>query len=667
MTVPTDGAALRRVTLHGPVRDPLLVRQRLERALATLDWTPPGLPRRALLLVRRLVATGQRTPALRRCIAESLRVQAREARRPWVDGAAGSGGAVWFADDDELAACLLREWLRGRAQEPWWYRAALGDEPLSRWLARRVTGHGDRLLAVIAQLASIGLATAWIARLDDATADAAVRAIARDHAAPAIASALDAATGQGASSRTRGPRMRASAAAVALRRLVTTVPELNILPPAPAGARLMVVALVAARDPGLLRSDGFAHALSDGRLGVVRASATEIGVATRGHVDVVDDEPETGDRPGTVPLRIEEASKRHGSDAPASDAMSRRASTPHRPPARDLAARVPEATFDDVADAPKGRHDAGTPPSSRAPAREPGTNPRAVRRGQRAAPPIGHDMRDTSDDAPPSTPRPAATADAGPRPPALAAWPDARPIDTSFGGLFYLLNAALGLGLYGDFTAPDPSGIALSPWTLLAIAGDAWFGEEFARDALAPWLARVGGTRPDDHAPPRVARPRTWAVADAALQAWGEVSEVRYRASARRLRLVHPAGFVLFDGPRSRATAAAQAAALCRERVLLASAVVSVERHAPRQPGDCWHQWLLPLMRARLARALGVADDQALLDQVCRGEARVTSRPAWVDVTLSLSALPLAIRLAGLDRDPGWIPAAGRDVRFHFE
>jgi hypothetical protein len=37
-----------------------------------------------------------------------------------------------------------------------------------------------------------------------------------------------------------------------------------------------------------------------------------------------------------------------------------------------------------------------------------------------------------------------------------------------------------------------------------------------------------------------------------------------------------------------------------------------------------------------------------------------------VDVHLSLADLPLAIRVAGLDRDAGWIPAAGRDLRFHF-
>jgi hypothetical protein len=38
-----------------------------------------------------------------------------------------------------------------------------------------------------------------------------------------------------------------------------------------------------------------------------------------------------------------------------------------------------------------------------------------------------------------------------------------------------------------------------------------------------------------------------------------------------------------------------------------------------------------------------------------------------VDVMLSLADLPIAIRFAGLDRNPGWIPAAGRYLAFHFE
>ncbi|MGO4778520.1 hypothetical protein AB4084_23945, partial [Lysobacter sp. 2RAB21] len=51
---------------------------------------------------------------------------------------------------------------------------------------------------------------------------------------------------------------------------------------------------------------------------------------------------------------------------------------------------------------------------------------------------------------------------------------------------------------------------------------------------------------------------------------------------------------------------------------------------------------------------------------VCRHRARVRRGPTSIDVHLSLADLPLALRCAGLDRDPGWIPAAGHGIRFHF-
>jgi hypothetical protein len=47
--------------------------------------------------------------------------------------------------------------------------------------------------------------------------------------------------------------------------------------------------------------------------------------------------------------------------------------------------------------------------------------------------------------------------------------------------------------------------------------------------------------------------------------------------------------------------------------------------------------------------------------------ARVQAGAERIDVVFALQHLPLAVRLAGLDRDPGWVPAAGRDLRFHFE
>ena len=49
-----------------------------------------------------------------------------------------------------------------------------------------------------------------------------------------------------------------------------------------------------------------------------------------------------------------------------------------------------------------------------------------------------------------------------------------------------------------------------------------------------------------------------------------------------------------------------------------------------------------------------------------RQPARLSLTDAHVDVFYSLQRHPIEIRLAGLDRDPGWVPAAGRYVTFHF-
>jgi hypothetical protein len=169
----------------------------------------------------------------------------------------------------------------------------------------------------------------------------------------------------------------------------------------------------------------------------------------------------------------------------------------------------------------------------------------------------------------------ARTADAGVNAETIA-------FDTAYGGLFFVLNAALHLGLYGDFTRPLQRGLACSPWRLLLVAGRAWAGRRFRRDPLAAWLARKSQTG---------------------------------RRTARHDRAV--------------------------DRVL-------------------------PYLRARLALALGVPDTRGVTRIVLELAARVDVAADRLDAHYALAELPLAIRLAGLDRDLGWIPAAGSDVRFHF-
>jgi hypothetical protein len=82
-----------------------------------------------------------------------------------------------------------------------------------------------------------------------------------------------------------------------------------------------------------------------------------------------------------------------------------------------------------------------------------------------------------------------------------------------------------------------------------------------------------------------------------------------------------------------------------------------------------WRPWLTTLQRQLQA------DAAARLVRPERGAlAWLVRRPGWVqlgasriDIGFSLDTHPLAIRAAGLDRDPGWLPAGGRHIAFHFD
>jgi hypothetical protein len=80
-----------------------------------------------------------------------------------------------------------------------------------------------------------------------------------------------------------------------------------------------------------------------------------------------------------------------------------------------------------------------------------------------------------------------------------------------------------------------------------------------------------------------------------------------------------------------------------------------------------WTRRLSAYAAARIQVAMGDPDRDHAVNSLLRRHAKVFQTEAHVDVSMPLFSLPIEIRLAGLDRDPGWIPPAGRFVSFHFE
>jgi len=82
-----------------------------------------------------------------------------------------------------------------------------------------------------------------------------------------------------------------------------------------------------------------------------------------------------------------------------------------------------------------------------------------------------------------------------------------------------------------------------------------------------------------------------------------------------------------------------------------------------------WMARVLPYIRLRLHRALRSATAEVCdLDQVLLlRSGRLFVSSSHVDLLLHLDDIALPVRLAGLDRDPGWLPDFARVVLFHFE
>jgi hypothetical protein len=196
-----------------------------------------------------------------------------------------------------------------------------------------------------------------------------------------------------------------------------------------------------------------------------------------------------------------------------------------------------------------------------------------------------------------------------------ASWPlDATPvaIHSHHARLFFLINLMLGDGLYPDFTQPSEAGFPVPIWRLLALLGTHLAGPGLRDDPLWPLLDALA-------------------------------NELAFGADCR---------FDL-DWPLPGAPE------ICHPLAL---------RHASRHGLSRWLARYYRSVRSRLGSALG--QSPALVGRAIvqrEGEALLWVSEAEIVVVQALEDHPVAWRLAGLDRDPGYLPSAGRTLRFVFE
>ncbi|MDH5265724.1 MAG: hypothetical protein OEX21_13330, partial [Betaproteobacteria bacterium] len=454
-----QGTTVLRATVHGTAGDALVLRQGAERLLSGAGDLVPGMGPEEILCIRRLAAwapvEASASGEANRAMRESAQRLARAAARPALAPVPPLAQAVLFADRAELLACLARDWLQGLCGLRWWWKALLRNRDASVVLQDAWSEGARDAPAAMAKLASQDLAVHFVRALGAVDAQRLAKAIARSHGVPAFrepSPSISRRRAPRAGTTPLGQRPRPDEAAPEDVRV--HVPE-ALAPSLSGPARaLLALALVAHRAPATARSARFARAI------VAWAWQPGGSFEARNDARPAMTLPEAWSGAGTFPAGAADAS-------PADRLMD--PSGMLQPPAMPLYRRKAEGGARDPAGEPS--REAVRPHSDR----QEGTT--VSRRG----------IVDSREPTPDSRERAMDRGELEIRPPALPLTSGVgqlpgvaleTAVETNLGGLFYLVNAALRLGLYGDFMSPRKPGIELPLWDFLALAAGEWLRDE---------------------------------------------------------------------------------------------------------------------------------------------------------------------------------------------
>lgn len=666
-----------RLCVEGGKVDATTAQLRLPALLSSALSRPTALPPAAIVVIRRLrdplprsLRIDQRhirpPPAWQRALNDKLDGLVANAARPALGSVPANAQAVVFLDRSELLASLARDWCEGRVAARWWWQSLLRAGTVSQITKELWQSAPEYVPAALEHLAKAGAAAKFIETFSNAEARALMISIARSFSLSGLLSALNTiSTGDTLSA---PANQEASFASPSL----STEASSDVGSSAEAGCApwelyagerersgtgperqsLLGIALMLQRAPGTVRSASFTRAFVAWRREIASARMMS-------SPDLAVDYKDATDRP---PLQA--------GVTDLADNSSVTSNLREKSPAESLFELPPRVFRRSDAHQTDRTITLTSPPQltaaqRQAPAALQQTVPRTLRAKQRPAS-AAENLQ---------IPLEAPTA--------VNQFPsDETQITTEFGGFFYLINLGLFLGLYRDFTTPEEPGIELNIWDFIALVGSELAGERIQDDPLWTLLTRLSG-RAEGEKPGRGFEPEVeWRLPVEWLKPFSKES-VAWSAGDGRLRAFHSAGFLMLDVPLTANDPRQQFQGEMKvhDSLELSMSVYELgegpgfQEQSQIRKGVCetsstvrvWLDRMMPYVRARLQRALGLEKTVDAGPLLCEQKARVSVTSTHVDLFIALDQFLIEIRLAGLDRDPGWVPAAGRFIAFHFE
>lgn len=609
-------------------------RLRIERLLGTVDLRPPELPPSAVLIVRQMqdplpgkLATNQKVSWVNREWERQAREQLaelyRQAARPAYQVVPSGAQAVLFLDEGELLECLALDICQGQVQAHWWWQFALGKAARlglhAQALVERMVRQPPAAVSAIAWLASRGRAEEVLLALLPNQAGVVLRAVAGAFKLTAVEFS------PASSSKLSG--------------LSKAAPPPWETAPAPPGfgrerAALLGLAIDLARRPEAVRSQAYQRQVSDWW------QAT--GIEGIGH-------PPSGETPlrSVFPAAIE--GTRDGSIAKDHADDPRQGSTGRLPEAetksvsmpaelRKLQEIIPKANTD-----PRGQELQPGPAFVAQQSSQPNPDGKRMESEPIEQPAESASTPSQVDSQKKVTPDAAderllvasqAVANLLEEVQPAAEESLANGISTELGGVLYLINMMAVLDLPECFESGWLLASQVGAWGTLEALGRELLGDEYpARREDPLWTAlRSFDGRPAQEPP-------------------------GFRLPWRRPRRIPDFNFPprWLDGlPKLHL------------RPLTRAWQRSIRQAYPPFLAG-WLVCVLPFLDARLRLALRLSPRASLPQALLLVPGRIYFTSSNLDLIISLEAISLRARMAGLDCDPGWVPEFGRFFRFHFE
>ena len=624
----SDSTVIHRFRIRADHTDTLSTQQRIGLLLRTATLQPSRLPPSAIMFVRKLrdatpfsrISDSNRSEVVEweRSINAQLDRMAAEAVRAADHAVPASAEAVVFAERAEMLACLALDWLKGSLRANWWWSTLFTSGGADSLLAREWLASPEFIPLAMEHLASRSQAVAFVAKLSDDLAVTLLDRVNHVFSIPLPNADTSQQLAETSSSLIveEAPTAKPSPP---IAPWFPFVPEADSAGLTPRKSVFLSQTLMLRRAPSQARSIEFQTAIA-----VWFAAATDHNATTqsRPDPDLARERKQTSegmpspDLAGRLKTSHQRGTPTQKSEAdPPSD--SRLPGPANSPSHHDREQRIKNA-----AKVVAQHHIQSSP--------VPLDDSERIASKNEAEPSAEPNLDITSRELSNGT---EAKRDAVSEATAL----DPQRVQSAFAGVFFLINVALALNLYSDFTAPRGENLELDLWDLLSLLASQFVGDEIRDDALNNLLAEFAGRTNDEPPGTNFHPPSVWEIPEQWLREFPEAVTSEKAVREGRMQLTHPAGFVLKASPPPNAG-------------------VSERLH-------CWTDWLAAYIRARLVRAIGREDATQF---VCRVSGTIEVTPMRVDIHYSLQTHPIEIRLAGLDRDPGWIPAAGRYVAYHF-